>query len=63
MNRLRRKGDGKVWFLDFGELFGPSYPEYTVDGIHPSDEGFRRMADRAEKKLRHIQNRKERVRS
>lgn len=63
VNRLRRKGDGKVWFLDFGELFGPSYPEYTVDGIHPSDEGFRRMADRAEKKLRHIQNRKERVRS
>ena len=40
-----RNGDRKVWFADGETLFGRhDRRACTVDGIHPSDLGFYRMA-------------------
>lgn len=39
-------GDDKVWFLDGGTFFGKkSRSECTVDGTHPNELGFMRMAE------------------
>lgn len=39
-------GDKNVYFIDGGDLFaGPERADCTVDGGHPNDLGFRRMAD------------------
>ncbi len=40
----RRAGDTLVHFLDGSTLLGPDFDECTVDGVHPSDLGFMRMA-------------------
>lgn len=41
----RRRGDRKVWFVDGERLFGEDgYDVCTVDGVHPNDAGFVRMA-------------------
>ncbi|MBO9604903.1 MAG: SGNH/GDSL hydrolase family protein [Paenibacillaceae bacterium] len=45
VERLRREGDGKVVFLDGSDLLGDDYEECTVDGSHPTDLGFLRLAD------------------
>ena len=38
-------GDWRVGFIDGETLFdGPFYTECTVDGCHPNDLGFSRMA-------------------
>jgi lysophospholipase L1-like esterase len=43
---LRRQGDANVHFFDGSELLGSDdWEECTVDGIHPTDLGFLRMAD------------------
>ncbi|GEM_PF-45108 len=40
-----RGGDQKVWFIDGETLFGNEHPDAcTVDGTHPNDLGFYRMA-------------------
>ncbi|MDD6994739.1 MAG: SGNH/GDSL hydrolase family protein [Candidatus Borkfalkiaceae bacterium] len=54
IEKARRAGDEKIWFLDFGELFGEEFTEYTVDGIHPTDCGFMLMADSMTEKLKEI---------
>ncbi|PYI57140.1 SGNH/GDSL hydrolase family protein [Paenibacillus flagellatus] len=42
----RSRGDTNVHFFDGGVLLGTdSYDECTVDGVHPTDLGFLRMAD------------------
>jgi lysophospholipase L1-like esterase len=42
----RRQGDNNIHFLDGEALLGTdSYNECTVDGAHPTDLGFMRMAD------------------
>lgn len=46
VEELRQAGDANVYFYDGGELFGRDFPECTVDGSHPTDLGFQRMADR-----------------
>ena len=45
VERRRAAGDGNISFIDGGELLGEDFWECTVDGIHPTDLGFRRMAD------------------
>ncbi len=48
-----RRGDRHVWFVDGEEFFGDKDRDLcTVDGSHPTDIGFLRMADRLEPLLR-----------
>ncbi|MCM3746604.1 SGNH/GDSL hydrolase family protein [Paenibacillus pasadenensis] len=42
----RATGDRHIHFCDGGELLGEDYHDCTVDGIHPTDLGFQRMAER-----------------
>lgn len=51
---LRQAGDPHVHFLDGSGLLGEDYWECTVDGCHPTDLGFMRMADGIEPALRKI---------
>jgi lysophospholipase L1-like esterase len=37
-------GDRNIHFLDGGTLLGDDFEECTVDGVHPTDLGFLRMA-------------------
>ena len=48
------RGDKNIYFLDGGTLLGDDYADCTVDGIHPTDMGFFRMADNMEPVLRDI---------
>lgn len=49
----RREGDSNVYFIDGAELFaGEDWDACTVDGTHPNDLGFYRMAERIGKKLK-----------
>jgi hypothetical protein len=41
----RSAGDSNVHFLDGGSLLGEHADECTVDGVHPTDMGFMKMAD------------------
>ena len=46
------EGDKNVYFIDGAELFaGADWDSCTVDGTHPNDLGFYRMAMRIEKEL------------
>jgi len=42
---LRRGGDRLIFFQDGGELLGEDFEECTVDGVHPTDLGFMRIAN------------------
>jgi lysophospholipase L1-like esterase len=42
---LRQAGDKNIYFMDGAKLLGKNYWECTVDGVHPTDMGFFRMAD------------------
>lgn len=45
-NRAKADGDSNVYFIDGERLFGDSERDLcTVDGCHPNDIGFLRMAD------------------
>ena len=49
------QGDRNVYFIDGAELFaGDCWDSCTVDGVHPNDFGFYRMAMRIEKTLKRI---------
>jgi len=41
---LRSKGDRQIFFHDGSEMLGADFDECTVDGVHPTDLGFIRMA-------------------
>lgn len=46
VRRLREQGDRNVYFFDGSRLLGrEDVEECTVDGVHPTDLGFLRMAD------------------
>ena len=45
VRRLRAAGDAHIHFLDGSRLLGKDYHECSVDGVHPTDLGFFRMAD------------------
>ncbi|MBI5282955.1 MAG: SGNH/GDSL hydrolase family protein [Candidatus Solibacter usitatus] len=42
--KLRKEGDRRVFYVRGGELYGDD-GEATVDGVHPTDVGFMRMAE------------------
>lgn len=46
VRRLRAQGDGNLYFHNGATLLGPDADECTVDGVHPNDLGFMRMARR-----------------
>lgn len=55
--RALAAGDNNVYFIDGGDLFaGPERADCTVDGAHPNDLGFRRMADVIGSELARILN-------
>jgi lysophospholipase L1-like esterase len=45
VDELRAKGDRMISFKDGSDLLGEGFDECTVDGSHPTDLGFLRMAD------------------
>ena len=51
---LRCKGDEKIMFLDASEFLGEDFDECTVDGCHPNDLGFLRIANGMEPFLREV---------
>lgn len=50
----QEQGDPDVHFLDGWTLLGPDFDECTVDGTHPNDLGFMRMARNLEPVIRGI---------
>jgi lysophospholipase L1-like esterase len=48
---MRRAGDRLIYYVPAASLFG-SDGEATVDGTHPADAGFMRMADAIEPVLK-----------
>lgn len=50
--QAKKLGDNRVYFLSGKTFFGKKdSAEYTVDGCHPTDSGFKRMAEVIYKKL------------
>ncbi|CAN7446760.1 SGNH/GDSL hydrolase family protein [Paenibacillus sp. LjRoot56] len=45
VEQLRENGDANIYFYDGSTLLGEHAHECTVDGVHPTDLGFMRMAD------------------
>ncbi|MEF2246925.1 MULTISPECIES: SGNH/GDSL hydrolase family protein [unclassified Paenibacillus] len=46
VQQCRQKGDQAIYFFDGSQLLGDTaFHECTVDGVHPTDLGFLRMAD------------------
>lgn len=41
----KKAGDKNIYFLDGSTVLGTDYYECTVDGVHPSDLGSKRIAD------------------
>ena len=53
--KARQKGDENVYFIDGMSFFGGEHQyEYVLDGVHPNDAGFLRMADGIGAVIRHI---------
>jgi len=51
---FRSRGDANIFFYDGSTLLGDDFDECTVDGIHPTDLGFLRIANGLEPVLRGI---------
>jgi lysophospholipase L1-like esterase len=51
---LRDRGDKAVYFQDGSRLLGADFDECTVDGVHPNDVGFARIAGGLEHEIRKI---------
>jgi lysophospholipase L1-like esterase len=45
IGELRAAGDRLLFFQDGAELLGEDFEECTVDGVHPTDLGFLRIAE------------------
>lgn len=54
VERLRGEGDRRLWLIEGLGLTGEDWDNSLVDGVHPNDLGFRRMADALEPHLRDI---------
>jgi len=54
IEELQSRGDDSLFFHDGRELLGEDFDECTVDGSHPTDVGFLRMANGLEPVLREI---------
>lgn len=51
---VRKNGDLLTQFVDGSTLLGPDFDECTVDGVHPNDLGFMRIARGLEPEIRRI---------
>lgn len=51
VDQLKKKGDHYIDYTDGSKLLGDDWHECTVDGIHPTDLGFMKMADSLEKPI------------
>ena len=49
-------GDANIYFLDGDSLLGESADECTVDGVHPTDLGFMKLAESIEPVMKRILN-------
>ncbi len=56
VDQYRLMGDSHIYFYDGETLLGDNYEECTVDGIHPTDLGFLRIAEGVGKILLDILN-------
>ncbi len=54
VGELRSSGDSGVHLVDGSALLGTDFDECTVDGVHPNDLGFMRIARQLEPKIRAI---------
>lgn len=45
VNTLKKKGDERIFYFDSSHILGEHWTESTVDGIHPTDYGFMKMAE------------------
>jgi lysophospholipase L1-like esterase len=54
VTRLQKAGDKRLFFQDGSTLLGDDWHESTVDGSHPTDLGFQRMAEHLEPVIRSI---------
>lgn len=54
VDKRKAAGDQNIYFLDGGTLLGEDAHECTVDGVHPTDLGFLKMARSIEPVLRKI---------
>lgn len=45
VNEFKDKGDDNIFFIDGVTLLGEHFEEMTVDGVHPTDLGFLKMAE------------------
>ena len=55
LRHARANGDENVWFLDGSSFFRGLYADAcTVDGTHPNDLGFARIAEKLGDELRHV---------
>lgn len=54
VEKRRNAGDKHISFFDGSTLLGDNYWECTVDGVHPTDMGFFRMAKNLEPAIRKI---------
>lgn len=59
VEHLRQRGDANIHFVDGSAFLGEDFDECTVDGVHPSDLGFIRIADAMTPVLRMILKRAE----
>lgn len=56
VEKKKSSGDNNIYYLNGGELLGANADECTVDGVHPTDLGFMRMANGIEPVIRGILN-------
>lgn len=46
VKQFRANGDNNIFFYDGEDMLGEDFDECTVDGAHPTDLGFMRIADK-----------------
>lgn len=56
VNKKAQAGDQNLYFINGQDLLGENAAECTVDGVHPTDLGFMRMADSLEPKFSSLLN-------
>lgn len=54
VEELRRAGDTNIHFVDGSLFLGSDFDECTVDGSHPNDLGFMRIAKAMEREIRDV---------
>lgn len=54
VERLKQEGDAHIHFYDGSRLLGDDFSECSVDGGHPTDLGFYRMAHTLEPTIREL---------